>query len=404
MNKISAKSLTFKYAGVQGIYWMIFCTVYSFAAVSLLAKDFNNAQIGWLLAVSSIISVFLQPTIGSFADRVSKVTLKMIISILTIINIILLVGMIVAPQYIVVTGIIYGGIITLTLTMQPLINSLIFEYINGGIKVNYGMTRGIGSISFAFISFILGQLINQYSPSFIPFVSIGLFVGLLLLVQTFPIIAEQKTVVASDKKEAADNFFAFVKKYDRFLPFLLALAFIFVFHTVINTYLVQIMTHVGGTEGDFGTSLTIAATMELPAMLAFGYLASKIKSGTLLKISGLFYVIRAVLFLMATTVAMVNFAQLFQGLSFAIFTPASVYYVNQLMRDEDKVKGQTFIVGATTLGSVFGNLLGGWMLEHFSINLMMVAGIVAAVIGCLLLFYSIRTKEHTQVEAVSSTS
>ncbi len=405
MNKITAKSLTIKYAGVQGIYWMVFCTINSFAAVSLLARNFNNQQIGWLLALSGVISAVLQPTIGSFADRAAKVTLKMIISVISFVNIVLLVGLVVTDDNLVITSILYGGIVTLTFTLQPLVNSLIFEYINNGMKISFGMTRGIGSISFAVLSFILGQLINQHSPSFLPFVSIGLYSGLLLLMQTFPIIDEHKTSHQSaDKKVVTESFWVFVKKYDRFLPFLLALVFVFIFHTVINTYLVQIMVHLGGNEGDLGLSLTIAAAVELPVMLAFGYLVSKVSNGTLLKVAGCFYIVRSVLFIMATTVAMVNFAQLFQALSFAIFTPASVYYVNQLMRAEDKIKGQTFIVGATTLGSVFGNLVGGWLLEQFTVDDMLLVGLAAAVIGCLLLFYSIRTKEQRRVEEASSAS
>ena len=88
---------------------------------------------------------------------------------------------------------------------------------------------------------------------------------------------------------------------------------------------------------------------------------------------------------------MLNITQLFQGLAFALYIPASTYYVNQLMQKPDYVKGQAFNIGAVTLGSVVGSFIGGWLLDHAGVPEMLSAGIVAAFIGCLLLFYSVKT-------------
>ncbi len=394
MKETGLKSLTVKCSGLQGLYWMSFCSVYSFASVFLLSQNFKNHQIGILLAVSNIAAVFLQPAIGSLADRTTKISLKGIISYIALINIVLLAGLVLLPPGAAAGAVLYGGAVALTLTLQPLLNSLIFEYINEGSDVNYGVTRGMGSISFAFVSFILGLLINSYNPHFLPFVCIGLFAGLLLMLRILPMTEAQKKRgdpgANPDRGTVPGGFFDFGKKYHRFFPFLLALAFLFVFHTMANAYLVQIMKHVGGKDGDVGLSLTIAAVCELPAMLGFGYLVSRYKSGMLLKFAGCFYVVRSLLFLLSTSVFMVNLAQVFQGLSFAVYAPASIYYVNQMMSKEDKVKGQTFMVGASTLGSVFGSLLGGWLLDNASVEIMLAVGAAAAAAGCLLLFYSVK--------------
>ena len=57
-------SLTLKYAGLQSLYWMCFCAIYGFASVFLLAKNFENQQIGVILALVNIFSVVLQPAVG----------------------------------------------------------------------------------------------------------------------------------------------------------------------------------------------------------------------------------------------------------------------------------------------------------------------------------------------------
>ena len=403
MEQAMTKSLTIKCAWLQGLYWMSFCSIYSFASAFLLAKNFENQQIGILMAVSNIISVILQPTIGSLADKSSRISLKLIISCLASTDILFLTGMVATPGNRVVNAVLYSAALALMLTFQPLLNSLIFEYINEGNNVNYGIARGVGSVSFALISYLLGLLINRYHPYFLPFVCIGLLACMLFVVQTLPATKrkekKEKAITDFSRKILSGGFFRFLKKYDRFPLFLLALAFLFIFHTIVNTYLVQMMQHLGGNDGDVGLSLMIAALCELPAMLGFGYLISKFKSGNLLKFSGFFYVVRSLLFLFSTSVLMLNFTQILQGLSFAIYVPASVYYVNQLMKKEDKVKGQTFIVGSSTLGSVFGSILGGWLLDHAGVGAMLLLGTVAAAVGCLLLFYSVKTNmENTEVE------
>lgn len=388
-------TLTLKYAGLQSLYWMSFCAIYGFASVFLLAKNFENQQIGLILALVNIFSVILQPAFGFLIDRLINLTLKRVISFLAVINIILLIGLIAEPDNLLLSTVLYIGVVSLTLTLQPLLNSLIFEHINEGLEINYGLARGIGSLSFAFISFFLGRALNDYSAAIIPILCIVLYSLFLLLVLTFPTTEAQLTKETISLQQSEANYQEpsrhFFRKYDRFTLFLMAIVFLFVFHTIINSYLVQIMASLGGKDSDFGLSLTIAASVELPAMLGFSYLATKYKSSRLLKISSIFFVIRSLLFLGSSTVWMINVAQLFQALSFAIYVPASAYYVNQLMKTEDKVKGQALVIGATTLGSVFGNGLGGWLLDYTNVTMMLLAGVVGAVMGCLLLFYSVKT-------------
>ncbi len=396
MTTINEKSLFVKSAALQGIYWMTFGTMYSFAAVYLLSIGFENRIIGLLLAVANIISVLLQPTIGAWVDKNKSVSLKWVIAGITLMMVGLLAALLFVQNNALFTAILISAAICLALTLQPLVNSIIFAYINVGISINFGITRGIGSITFAGLAFFIGLAINQYSPAFLPYVSLGLFTVMFGLMFTFPKIegntAEKKSELAAVRPSIENGSSNFLWKYERFPIFLLSLIFLFIFHTLINTYLTQITQSLGGQSGDFGLSLTIAAVCELPAMLGFGFLSKKFTNEFLLKIAAGFYALRSFLYLAASSVAMINFAQLFQGLSFAILIPAAVYYVNQRMDEGDKVKGQTFMVGSTTLGSVFGSLLGGWLLDMTDVHTMLIVGVGAAIIGCVCMLSSARVK------------
>ena len=50
--------------------------------------------------------------------------------------------------------------------------------------------------------------------------------------------------------------------------------------------------------------------------------------------------------------------------AFALYIPASVYYVNETMAPRDKFKGQAVMTATNTLGGVIGSLLGGFLLDH----------------------------------------
>ncbi|WP_407391392.1 MFS transporter [Carnobacterium jeotgali] len=388
------RTLTIKYALLQSLYWMVFCSIYGFASVFLLSRSFENQNIGLILASSNILSVILQPTLGAVIDKFKRLTLKWSLAILTILSIALLVSLLLSTGAPAIEALLFIAVVSLVLSMQPFINSFTFEHINSGVKINFGLTRGAGSLAFALTSYTLGLLLTRFSTIILPIACIFLLLAFLVLIFTFPETTISEVPSAPNLKsnnpltKEKETFF---KRYPRFAYFLIGAACLFLFHTIVNTYLVQIIHSLGGNDSDFGLSLMITALSELPAMLGFSYLLTKRKSGIWLKVAAISFVIRSILFLLSGSIFMLNITQLFQGLAFALYIPASTYYVNQLMQKPDYVKGQAFNIGAVTLGSVVGSFIGGWLLDHAGVPEMLSAGIVAAFIGCLLLFYSVKT-------------
>jgi MFS transporter, PPP family, 3-phenylpropionic acid transporter len=393
MKRTSDKLLSLQIAGLQGFYWMIYCPISSFASVYLLSKNFSNQNIGWVMAISNVLAVILQPALGTLIDRAAKISLRTVMCILSSLCLAMLAGLIFLDTGLLWMAVLYVGVVALLLTLQPLVNALTFEFINAGRNVSFGLTRAMGSICFAVLSTLLGLWVNRYSTDILPIVCMILFAGFFLLVLSFPRVSKQTTpqpfVKIAANQPAAEPKVGFLRKYERFIPFLIGIAFLFFFHTIINTYLAQIMTSVGGKETDIGVSLTIAAVCELPAFLGFSFLVSRFNTRSLLMFSAVVYVLRGFIFMLAASVWMINIGQVLQGLSFAVYIPAAVYYINHLMKDKDKVKGQTFITGTMTLGGVAGSVVGGWLLDHYNVHMMLIFGAAAAVIGCLLMIYSV---------------
>ncbi len=406
MNKRSDKVLSLQIAVLQGFYWMIYCPIISFASVYLLSKDFSNQKIGWVIAISNVLAVILQPVMGTLADRVTKISLKALLCFLSVLCLAMVAYLIFFDLGFFWLTVLYVGIIALLLTMVPLVNALTFRYINAGHNVSFGMTRAMGSICFAVLSTLLGIWVNRFSPEILPVICAILLTGLIIIVLSFPKVGKQEVSLSHNEPPLNPHSHApaagFLTKYERFLPLLIGIACLFIFHTVVNAFLPQIITSVGGRETDLGVSLTIAALCELPAFFGFSYLVSKFNTSSLLKFSGVFYVLRSLVLLLATTVWMINLGQLLQGLSFAVFIPASVYYINEIMREEDKVKGQAYITGTMTLGSFFGSVIGGWLLDLYGVPAIMIFGAGGAVAGCLLMIYSTPKLKKTKITSIES--
>jgi len=389
------KSLSIQTAGLQAFYWMIFCPIYSFSSVFLLSRDFSNQQIGWVIAIGNILAVFLQPALGTLIDRVKTLTLKKVMIILSALCLVFLCGLLYLHIGLTWLAIFYILVVVLLITMQPLVTSITFEHINTGRNINFGVTRAAGSLGFAILSTLLGFWILRTSPSIIPVFAAFLLAGFLILLFIFPAAKKQ-----GDPNDQPDRNLAiskptgnFLGRYHRLVPFLLGVACLFIFHTTINTFLAQIMASVDGKTSDLGISLTIAAVCEMPAFLGFNWLASRFSGGGLLKFSGIMYALRSFVFVAASSVLMVNIGQGLQAISFAVFIPASVYYMNHWMREEDKVKGQTYVTGLATFGGVVGSIIGGWLLDHASVFMLLVFASAAAVIGCLLMLYAVPGKK-----------
>jgi PPP family 3-phenylpropionic acid transporter len=400
MNVKSDKILSLQIAGLQGFYWMIFCPIASYASVYLLSKNFTNGKIGWVMAISSVLSIILQPALGAIIDRFIRFSLKAVLICLSLVSMVFLAGLIFLHTNLLWMAVFYVGVIAPLYTMQPLVSALTFDYINRGHNVSFGATRAMGSICFAVLSTLLGIWLNKYSTAILPIICLILFSGYLLIILTTPKINRSKVQSLHVENELQHNMKAeekvgFLRRYERFIPFLLGVACLFLFHTVINNFLAQILRPLGGRDTDLGISLTIAALAELPAFIGFSFIVAKINTRSLMKIASFIYAIRSIIFLFASAVWIINVGQVFQGLTFAVFIPASVYYINEIMLEQDRVKGQTFVTGMATLGGFFGNVIGGWLLDRNGAFAMLLFALVGAMLGCALLFYAIRKPKKT---------
>ena len=188
--KINTNKMTFQYCILQGAYWASFCIIYSFATVFLLDRGFSNSQIGVIIAAGNILGVVLQPVFASIVDWSKTITLHKLTGILAAIMALLVLFLYVLPNLFFAVVLLFLMTDTFLQVIQPLINSVSVYYVNKGINVDFGAARGIGSLSYAAASYLLGGLVERYGCSVILVAGFLMVTIISATVFSMPIIKE----------------------------------------------------------------------------------------------------------------------------------------------------------------------------------------------------------------------
>ncbi|MEG1449041.1 MAG: MFS transporter, partial [Oscillospiraceae bacterium] len=329
---------------------------------------------------------------ASMADRSDKVTVRMLSMVICVLSAGCSALLLLFSGQKLMLSFLYMVLVVLLQTMMPLINALGMECINLGISVDFGFARGIGSLTFSILSLVIGNVLKGRNPDIIPMIIIGLYMFLFLGLINFKFVS-QKTEVPKDNIVAQKGFSEYLQKYRSFYISLVGVVLIFSSHIVLNNFLFQITTDIGGTSSQMGTAMAICAFIELPTMMFFFMIVGKIKCEGLIKISAIFFTLKTFLTYFCSTISGLYLIQLTQLLGFALFTPASVYYVNKIMDEDDKAKGQAFLTMAITAGGVVGNVFGGVAIDIFGVKPLLLISAIGAAIGTAIIVVFIREQE-----------
>lgn len=395
--------MNLKYGLTQIFFFASVCAMMGYASNYLLGMGCSNSEIGVTLALCSVIAVFLQPTLASIADRVETSKINRMIQIILVITIVfsLILYFVPLPQLALLACVVV--VFSLTSALMPLINALAFVFEKYGCKINFGLARGLGSGAYALTSMIIGYVVNAIDITIMPFAYI-LFNGLLyVVISTYHLSNGNEQIDSTEKETKTEgnqmSMLAFMLKYKRLVVFLASFVCIYFAHTIINNFFIQVITNVGGSSSDMGNAISLAAFLEIPIMFLFNKINTKIKITTLLRVSLICFALKHLLTYLATNMLMVYAAQILQMGAFALFTPAAVYYVNQLVSKEDMVKGQSLLTASQTLSGVFASLLGGILLDSIGVHTSLLVGAILSFVGLAIGFMSVEHVAHETQDA-----
>lgn len=385
------KNLTLRYTVQQCAYWAAAAGVVSFATAFLLEKGFAASYIGILLAAGNLLSCGAQPVLASIADRIGGNIVKWFIAGLTAVSM----ACFASIQLLPLTGTLYGLVYLLGVfafdAMNPLLNAVSVSYNRSGFRINYGVGRGIGSFAYAVSALVIGKVMAGLGADWMIWISLALLGGNVAATLGYPGLTE--TAFQQKIRSGCCSVPVFFRRYRWYCVSLLGVMLLAMFHAMTENYLIEVVSPLGGDSGTVGIALFVATAIEMVVIVNFDWLRTKISDSWLLKLAGLSFLLKSVLFLMARNVMAIYGIQLLQATSYSFLSPTQLYYADAKVSPADMVKGQAFITAAYTLGCAIGNFTGGQLLDAFNVRVLLYAGVAMAAAGTAVFFLTVDKKD-----------
>ncbi|MBR5648606.1 MFS transporter [Pseudobutyrivibrio sp.] len=392
--------LNFQYFLLQGFYWMIVCCAISLGSAYLSDRGYSTAGIGILFALAFALAALLQPIISINTDNSSRYT---VVDVLTVLGIIVTLDLLLActtSGKTIATGLTFFVGVMFAQLVQPFLNALNFFIEDHGVEMNYGVARANGSFFFFIISLVAGNLMKATSERALPIIgfiaSVCFMVVLIWMRYTLNKSSKSfaKEYDPFEKRQAGEEITVkavkkFITDNIAFFVIMIGVTCFFFGHVLINNFIYQITSHVGGDEADTGGILALAALVELPAMIFFNKIKYRFSTKFLFGVSAFFFFIKMLFTSIATNVGMLYFSMIFQALAFALFIPASVHFVDEFMAAKDSVKGQAFLVVAMTLANALASFVGGGAMFSFGVTFSLWFSTAISLAGVLICIYGL---------------
>lgn len=383
----SLRRLDGHYIAMQMGFWAMYAAICAYQAALLQERGFTNSQAGIVIAVRCLAGIVCQPLLGGLADRRPDIPLRRIVGLSLAVSLGAGICLLLFPEMgLGGTLAVFAVLGALEISSYPLMDAMAIQFINAGMPIRYSLGRGLGSLAYAVVCVFLGLQVRHLGVETTLVTHAGLMALEIILVVTYPAFpAEAGTALKAEKPRSIP---ALLKYSPRFT---LTLAGVLCGLTAVmplSNFLVNIVESRGGESADLGVALFLMAGFELPAAVLFPKLMRRLGSRRILLLSMVFMLGKGAALLAARNLAGVLLAQPLQMLGYGLFTPASVYFVNESVPPADRVRGQTvMMVASNGLGGMLGSLLAGRLLDLGGVTMMLcfcMASGAAAVILCAL--------------------
>lgn len=396
---LSEKKLNIYYSFLQIAYWVTSAVVFCFTTVFLQFRGYSNYEIGIVFAVGNIIGFVSQPLIAGYIDRSDRRTLLRCIRITAVLAVLLMLAVYFLPSGSVSLIVAYALLVAGNTLLNPLCISLSFYIESWGCGINFSRARALGSLSFAVCNVILGMLVQRVSENAVPtaFILFSSLLGLATLLfvpvdRAHRIAAPERRVQSASEKPS--GLLEFARENKRFMLFLLGTATLYFTHGMIGNFMIEFIRSIGGGSEDMGNVLAFMTVVEVPVMLLFGRLTQRFKCSSLLRFAVIMFTVKELMIYLASSLPALYAAEALQAFSFALFVPASVRYVDEVIAKHNAVKGQAFVTSMMTLGSIFASYIGGLLLDTSTPGFTLLVGVIVSAVGTLIILGAIQTTEN----------
>lgn len=413
---------TWKFAGLEFFFWASVVALEGFLVPYLAHIGLGSGATGFIMSSIFLASIVIAPLWGAICDagdRHRRVMLGAFALAAVAVLLIPLVGPRFLPVFLL--GVLYSGTAN---SMPGILDSWIMRRKRDVQRIEYGMARGFGSAGFAVGGLLLGRLIDLTAPgAMFPFYAFTVALAGLMVLRlpggVRPGVSQSGTIKGDESEQpvhaVADRAVAVpVHDYSGnavraifsstpYLVFLVVSLLIFVQLRAALTFLPLLIYEAGGSSTHVGLAQAVSAGGEIPFMFATVLMLRRFRPRALLLFSMAVFVVRiGVIGWIASPGGLVA-VQLLHGLSFGVFLPVSIHYIDSFAPVRYSTIFQTTATSVHFgIGSVIGSSLSGLMVEAVGLRAMYRLLPIPAAIATLLfagyLLYETRGQMKERIE------
>ena len=390
----SLRRLDWHYIAMQMGFWAMFAAIVAYQTALLLERGFTNGEAGLMTSVRCLAGIVFQPLLGGFADRHPGVPLKGIVGVSLALSLAAGVWYWAEPAMgLAQTALVWVVIGGLGVSSYPLMDAMAVQFINDGVPIRYSLGRGLGSLAYAVVCVLLGLQVGQWGVETTLVTFLLLTAAEIALVFTYPTWHPKAPAEGRAAAERPQSALSLLRSSPRFTLMLAGVLFGLTAVLPLSNFLVNVILSRGGTAADLGLAMFLMGGFELPAAFLFPRLLRRLGSGRILVLSMAFCTLKGVALLLTWNLAGVLLCQPLQMLGYGLFTPASVYFVNESVPPADRVRGQTIMMVASNgLGGMLGGMLAGFTLDLGGANWMLAGCILCGCVGTVLCLLALPRK------------
>ncbi len=390
-----SRKISAAYSVVQGSFWMTYCVASGFAVVYLHGMGYTNTQLGAILAAGNILGSLLSTFLADRIDRNERlVPGRMMWGVLALQVAVLA---LLLPQRGRCAAVTVGYVLLLSVALcANAINLKInADLTYRGTPANYGVARGAGSLAYMLVSILLGIALERRSVRLMPLAAL-IFTAAQFAANAWMLRRTGSAPVARQSAGDASGVgvVRFFRDNPRFTLFLAGSVLVFYAFSTVASFFINVVENVGGTTATMGWLSAYMAGLEIPVMMCFFWFRRRWSPTALLRFSFVMFVGKAVLLALAKSVSFLYVAYLLQPLSYAIYNPAVVLYVEQVIPFRDSAKGQSLAFSTTTVGAVLANLIAGVLFDRLTVAATLWIAAAVCAVGAAV---CIRSLEKTPV-------
>ena len=342
-------------------------------------ENLNGYQIGFIMSLTPIITIFFQPIWGLIADKLKKPLT--ILQLTTISAAIFMIG------YAWFSGFYLIVLVAVVLSvfqsaMIPLADSITVVHTTK-MKYNYGNVRLFGSLGYAVAVVIMGYL-SDMEPSLIFYgASLSLFVAFLITTKMPKIEYEEETL-----KQPFWSSLSKLLKQKEFILYLIITFLIFGPNMANNSYWGLLIEDVGGTYTTIGVMFFIAVISEIPFMNLFNKIVQKVGILNITLLAGGVALVRWIIYYSEPSLWLLYSTAVLQGVTIGFMIPAGLQFVKKIVSPTVAISAITiYSAVANGLGNWFSTFLSGIILENQSVYEVYLLYIIQTIIGLIIIVY-----------------